>query len=89
VTRPPDHGGLSGLLTRLGTSGAPCGRDSQGQAGWIEVISGSIFSGKAEELIRRLRRAQIARQSVAIFKPRLEYPVSKIQHPVSRGLLCD
>ena len=39
------------------------------QAGWIEVITGSMFSGKSEELIRRLRRAQIARQKVQIFKP--------------------
>ena len=37
--------------------------------GWIEVIVGSMFSGKSEELIRRLRRAQIARQTVQIFKP--------------------
>src|SRR6202158_3030598 len=37
--------------------------------GWIEVITGSMFSGKSEELIRRLRRAQIARQRVKIFKP--------------------
>ncbi len=36
--------------------------------GWIEVIVGSMFSGKSEELIRRLRRAQIARQKVQIFK---------------------
>src|SRR5262245_32427595 len=38
-------------------------------AGWIEVIVGSMYSGKTEELIRRLRRAQIARQRVEIFKP--------------------
>lgn len=38
-------------------------------AGWIEVICGSMFSGKTEELIRRLRRAQIARQKVLIVKP--------------------
>ena len=37
--------------------------------GWIEVICGSMFSGKTEELIRRLKRAQIARQKVHIFKP--------------------
>ena len=37
--------------------------------GWIEVITGSMFSGKSEELIRRLRRAQIAKQKVQIFKP--------------------
>ena len=40
--------------------------------GWIEVIVGSMFSGKSEELIRRLRRAQIARQKVQIFKPALD-----------------
>ena len=40
--------------------------------GWIEVITGSMFSGKSEELIRRLRRAQIARQKVQIFKPRFD-----------------
>src|SRR5204863_744635 len=39
------------------------------QHGWIEVVTGSMFSGKSEELIRRLRRAQIARQKVQIFKP--------------------
>ena len=40
--------------------------------GWIEVIVGSMFSGKSEELIRRLRRAQIARQKVQIFKPLID-----------------
>ena len=40
--------------------------------GWIEVVVGSMFSGKTEELIRRLRRAQIARQQVQIFKPRID-----------------
>jgi thymidine kinase len=40
--------------------------------GWIEVITGSMFSGKSEELIRRLRRAQIARRKVQIFKPKLD-----------------
>lgn len=40
--------------------------------GWIEVIVGSMFSGKSEELIRRLRRAQIARQAVQIFKPAID-----------------
>src|SRR6266511_4864844 len=41
-------------------------------SGWIEVIVGSMFSGKSEELIRRLRRAQIARQRVQIFKPTVD-----------------
>ncbi len=40
--------------------------------GWIEVICGSMFSGKTEELIRRLRRAQFAKQSVEIFKPAVD-----------------
>lgn len=48
--------------------------------GWIEVICGSMFSGKTEELIRRVRRAQIARQKVQVFKPRLDdrYQVEKV-----------
>lgn len=41
-------------------------------SGWVEVLCGSMFSGKTEELIRRLKRAQIARQRVQIFKPRLD-----------------
>ena len=40
--------------------------------GWIEVIAGSMFSGKSEELIRRVRRAQIARQRVQVFKPAVD-----------------
>ena len=40
--------------------------------GWIEVIAGSMFSGKSEELIRRLRRAQIAKRKVQIFKPKID-----------------
>jgi len=44
----------------------------QPNQGWIEVIVGSMFSGKSEELIRRLRRAQIARQKVQIFKPTID-----------------
>lgn len=41
-------------------------------AGWIEVIAGSMFSGKTEELIRRLKRAKIAQQKTQIFKPRVD-----------------
>ena len=44
----------------------------QPHQGWIEVIVGSMYSGKSEELIRRLRRAQIARQKVQIFKPAID-----------------
>lgn len=42
------------------------------QSGWIEIITGCMFSGKSEELIRRLKRAVIAKQEVKIFKPRLD-----------------
>lgn len=45
---------------------------TRGNAGWVEVIAGSMFSGKSEELIRRLRRAKIARQKVQVFKPELD-----------------
>lgn len=40
--------------------------------GWIEVICGSMFSGKTEELLRRLNRARIAKQSIEVFKPRID-----------------
>jgi thymidine kinase len=40
--------------------------------GWLEVVTGSMFSGKSEELIRRLRRAQIAKQKVQVFKPAID-----------------
>lgn len=48
--------------------------------GWIEVIVGSMFSGKSEELIRRLNRARIARQKVQVFKPKIDarYSVEEI-----------
>jgi thymidine kinase len=47
-------------------------RNRPAASGWIEAIVGCMFSGKSEELIRRLRRAQIARQSVVAFKPRID-----------------
>ena len=43
-----------------------------GKKGWIEVVCGSMFSGKTEELIRRLKRAEFAQQSVEIFKPTID-----------------
>ncbi len=52
--------------------------------GWIEVISGSMFSGKSEELIRRLRRAKIARQKVQVFKPEVDSRFSN-DHIVSHS----
>ncbi|WNJ21059.1 thymidine kinase [Pontibacter sp. G13] len=49
------------------------------KTGWIEVICGSMFSGKTEELIRRIRRAQIANQRVEIFKPDVDTRYSEDQ----------
>ena len=48
--------------------------------GWVEVVCGSMFSGKTEELIRRVRRAQIARQKIQVFKPVIDnrYGVEEI-----------
>ncbi len=56
----------------------------QSDVGWIEVICGSMYSGKSEELIRRLRRCQIARQQVSIFKPEIDNRYSK-NHIVSHS----
>lgn len=53
-------------------------------SGWIEVICGGMFSGKTEELIRRLRRAKIAKLSVVIFKPQLDSRFKK-EHIVSHN----
>ncbi len=55
-------------------------KNRQGDTGWIEVIVGSMFSGKSEELIRRLNRASIARQKVQVFKPIIDsrYSVEEI-----------
>jgi thymidine kinase len=47
-------------------------KEPEGRAGWIEVVCGCMFSGKTEELIRRLNRALIARQRVEIFKPAID-----------------
>src|ERR687895_1864429 len=52
--------------------------------GWIEVIAGAMFSGKSEELIRRLRRAKIARQKVQVFKPDIDSRFSN-DHIVSHS----
>lgn len=42
------------------------------QSGWVEIICGSMFSGKSEELIRRVRRSQFAKQKIAVFKPKID-----------------
>src|SRR6056297_4156029 len=47
------------------------------KSGWIEVITGSMYCGKSEELIRRLRRVKIAKQKIKVFKPVLDSRYSK------------
>ena len=63
----------------------------KGNMGWIEVIVGPMFSGKSEELIRRLRRAEIARQRVQIFKPFIDqrYANSEIVSHSGLGIASD
>ena len=58
------------------------------RGGWIEVITGGMFSGKSEELIRRVRRAEIARQRVQIFKPVIDdrFDVKRIVSRDNRGI---
>ena len=48
-------------------------------SGWIEVITGCMFSGKSEELIRQIRRAQLAKQNIKVFKPRIDNRYSRDQ----------
>src|SRR5256712_7288423 len=62
----------------------PVTKSRRSPVGWVEVITGSMFSGKSEELIRRLRRAQIARQKVQIFKPPVDDRFSE-DHIVSHS----
>ncbi len=63
----------------------------KGNMGWIEVIVGPMFSGKSEELIRRLRRAEIARQRVQIFKPLIDqrYSNTEIVSHSGHGIRSD
>jgi len=64
------------------------------KSGWIEVVVGPMYSGKTEELIRRLRRAQIARQKVEIFKPAIDtrygadHIVSHSEHRIPSRLVA-
>ena len=56
----------------------------QPRGGWIEIICGSMFSGKTEELIRRVRRAEIAKQHVQVFKPQLDDRYDAIARGITR-----
>ena len=63
----------------------------KGNMGWIEVVVGPMFSGKSEELIRRLRRAEFARQRVQIFKPSIDqrYAANEIVSHSGLGIASD
>lgn len=66
-------------------------KDNNGRtkSGWIEVVCGSMFSGKTEELIRRLKRARIAKQKVEVFKPAIDTRYDKddvVSHDASKSI---
>ena len=66
-------------------------KDNNGgiRSGWIEVVCGSMFSGKTEELIRRLNRARIAKQKVEVFKPAVDTRYDKddvVSHDASKSV---
>jgi thymidine kinase len=61
----------------------------QPRGGWIEVICGSMFCGKTEELIRRVRRAAIARQQVQVFKPAIDFRYGMDRVASHNGLAWD
>lgn len=63
--------------------------DGKPNSGWIEVICGSMFSGKTEELIRRIRRAQIARQKVQVFKHSLDARYAEREVASHNGMLWE
>lgn len=62
---------------------------SKPNGGWIEVICGSMFCGKTEELIRRVRRAQIARQKVQLFKPAIDTRYAKREVTSHNGMQAE
>src|ERR1700733_661615 len=58
-------------------------------SGWIEVVCGSMFSGKTEELLRRMKRARLARQSTVLFKPRVDNRYDEVKVVSHEGLNAD
>ena len=61
----------------------------QREASWLEVVVGSMFSGKSEELIRRVKRALIAKQKVMVFKPALDHRYGVEKVAAHNGLSID
>jgi thymidine kinase len=66
----------------------PPGRSPHG-LGWIEVVCGSMFSGKTEELLRRAKRARLARQAVLLFKPRVDNRYDAVKVVSHEGVDAD
>jgi thymidine kinase len=62
---------------------------SQHRTGWVEVVCGSMFSGKTEELLRRIKRARLARQPVVLFKPRVDNRYDEVKVVSHEGLNAD
>ena len=62
---------------------------SQHRTGWIEVVCGSMFSGKTEELLRRIKRARLARQPLVLFKPRVDNRYDEVKVVSHEGLNAD
>jgi thymidine kinase len=58
-------------------------------SGWIEVVCGSMFSGKTEELLRRIKRATLARQAVVLFKPRIDNRYDAVKVVSHEGVNAD
>src|SRR3974390_955776 len=67
----------------------PSGRPAPSGAGWIEVVCGSMFSGKTEELLPRSTRARLARQPVALFKPRVDDRYDAVKVVSHEGVNAD
>ena len=68
----------------------PPGRPAApGPRGWIEVVCGSMFSGKTEELLRRIKRARLARQRVLLFKPRIDNRYDAVKVVSHEGVNAD
>jgi thymidine kinase len=65
------------------------GHPSPHRTGWIEVVCGSMFSGKTEELLRRLRRAHFARQRTILFKPRVDNRYDEVKVVSHEGVNAD
>src|ERR1700733_6692579 len=59
------------------------------RTGWIEIVCGSMFSGKTEELLRRMKRARLARQATVLFKPRVDNRYDEVKVVSHEGLNAD